>query len=99
MRGIDVIEGSKPASDYDWETVKKGGDTAIEKWIADQIKGWSCTVVLVGTKTARRKWITYEIIQSWNKKMGVVGIYIHGLTNSDGKVSNKGRKPVWLNSL
>ncbi len=93
MRGIDVIEGNKPASDYDWETVKKGGDTAIEKWIADQIKGRSCTVVLVGTKTARRKWITYEIIQSWNKEMGVVGIYIHGLTNSDGKVSNKGRNP------
>ncbi|MEI9966285.1 MAG: TIR domain-containing protein [Candidatus Moraniibacteriota bacterium] len=28
----------------------KGGDTAIKKWIVDQMKGRSCTVVLIGEK-------------------------------------------------
>ena len=93
VRNIGAIEGNKPASDNDWETVKRGGDAAIKKWIANQMKGRSCTVVLVGTNTAGRKWINHEIIKSWNDGMGVVGIYIHGLQNSDKKVSTKGKNP------
>ncbi len=89
VRNIGAIEGNKPVPDNDWETVKKGGDTAIKKWIADQMKGRSCTVVLVGTNTAGRKWINHEIIKSWDDGMGVVGIHIHGIKNSDGKVSTK----------
>ena len=93
VRNIGAIEGNKSAPDNDWETIKRGGDTAIKKWIADQMKGRSCTVVLVGTNTAGRKWINHEIIKSWNDGMGVVGIHIHGLRNSDGKVSTKGKNP------
>jgi len=93
VRNIGAIEGNKPAPDNDWETVKKGGDKAIEKWIADQMKGRSCTVVLVGSNTAGRKWIKHEIIKSWDDGMGVVGIHIHGLKNSDEKVSTKGKNP------
>ena len=55
-----VIEGNRPATDNDWEVVKRGGDTAIARWIRDQMKGKSCTIVLVGTNTAGRKWINYE---------------------------------------
>lgn len=93
VRSIGAIEGNKPAPDNDWETVEKSGDTAIKNWITDQMKGRSCTVVLVGTNTANRKWINHEISKSWNDGMGVVGIHIHGLKNSDGKVSAKGKNP------
>ena len=55
--------------------------------------GRSCTVVLVGTDTAGRKWINHEIIESWGDGMGVVGIHIHGLKNLDGKVATKGSNP------
>ena len=94
VRNIGNIEGNKPASDNDWETVTKAGDASIKKWIADQMKGRSCTVVLVGTKTAGRKWIKHEILKSWDDGMGVVGIHIHGLKNSDGKESSKGSNPL-----
>ena len=93
VRNMGALEGNKPASDNDWETVKKGGDAAIKKWIADQMHGRSCTVVLVGSNTANRKWINHEIIKSWDDGMGVVGIHIHGLKNSEGKVSTKGANP------
>ena len=93
VRNIGVIEGNKPAPDNDWETVKKGGDAAIKKWIASQMYGRSCTVVLVGTNTAERKWINHEIVKSWDDGMGVVGIHIHGLKNSGGKISTKGKNP------
>jgi hypothetical protein len=53
----------------------------------------SCTVVLVGKETANRKWINHEIVRSWNEKMGVVGIYIHGLKNHDGYITTQGSNP------
>lgn len=93
VRNIGVIEGSKPASDNDWETIKKGGDKAIQRWIDDQLNGRSCTVVLIGKDTAGRKWINYEIVTSWNNKKGVVGIYVHNLKDASGKQANKGGNP------
>lgn len=93
VRSIGAIEGNKPAPDNDWETVTDGGEAAIKKWIDDQMKYRSCTVILVGENTANRKWINYEIIKSWDAGMGVVGIYIHGLKNKDGYIANKGNNP------
>ena len=93
MRNIGVVEGNTPVSDNDWETVLKKGVAAIKKWIADQMHGRSCTVVLVGSNTAGRKWIKHEIIKSWDDGMGVVGIHIYGLKNLDGKVATKGSNP------
>ncbi len=93
VRSIGAIEGNKPAPDNDWETITSSGDEAIEKWIKDQMQYRSCTVVLVGNKTAGRKWINYEIVKAWDSSMGVVGIYIHGLKNSQGHISEKGNNP------
>ncbi len=93
VRNIGAIEGNQPAKDNDWETVTNGGDPAIEKWIADQMAGRTCTVVLVGSNTANRKWINHEIVKSWNKGLGVVGIRIHGLKNSAQQVSTLGANP------
>jgi hypothetical protein len=93
VRSMGVVEGNKPATDNDWETVTKGGDKAIEKWIDDQLDGKSCAVVLIGENTAGRKWITHEIVTAWNNNKGVMGIYIHGLKNLDGKQATKGGNP------
>jgi MTH538 TIR-like domain (DUF1863) len=93
VRNIGAIEGNQPAKDNDWETVTKGGDDAIKRWIAGQIYGRSCTVVLVGSDTANRKWINYEIVKSWGDKMGVVGIHIYGLKDSDGNTATMGSNP------
>ena len=60
VRNIGSIEGNSPASDNDWETVTKGGDAAIKRWIADEMNYRTCAVVLVGSNTANRKWINYE---------------------------------------
>lgn len=93
VRNVGALEANEPAKDNDWETIKSGKDKAIEKWIAEQMRGRSCTVVLVGQNTANRKWINHEIVESWNAGMGVVGIHIHGLKNTDGYISNKGKNP------
>lgn len=93
IRNIGAIEGSQTVSDNDWETVTKGGDSAIEKWIAAQMLGKNSTIVLIGTNTAGRKWINYEITKAWNDKKGVVGIHIHNILDRDGNKCTKGANP------
>lgn len=98
VRQIGAIEGNKSATDNEWEKITGGKDEAakdkaIKKWIADQMEGRTCTVVLVGQNTANRKWINHEIVKSWDDGMGVVGIYIHGLRNFEGEISTKGENP------
>lgn len=96
VRNIGAVEGNRPATDNKWEDVKKDGDSGIEKWIAAEMLGKSCIVVLVGTETAGRKWIEHEIVTGWNEGKGVVGIYIHGLKDSNGNCSTKGQNPFDL---
>src|SRR5579864_8954402 len=93
VRNMGAIEGNVPVSDNDWESVTKGGDAAIQKWIAEQLVGTSCTIVLVGQNTAGRKWISHEISESWNRGKGVVGIHIHNLKDLAGLQSVSGTNP------
>jgi len=93
IRNIGSVEGNRLASDNDWETIKKGRDPAIRKWIDDQMHGRSCVVILVGEKTASRKWIKYEIKRAIELKKGLVGIQIHKLKDGKGLQSCVGKNP------
>ena len=90
---MGVLEGNSPCSDNDWETVTKGGDAAIRQWIDGQMIGRSCVIVLIGSNTAGRKWINYEIQKAWSEGKGVVGIHIHNLQNAAQQQSVKGSNP------
>lgn len=95
VRQIGAIEGNQPATDNDWESVVSGVNTEvkIKRWIATQLQDRTCTIVLVGSGTAKRKWINHEIIKSWNDGLGVVGIRIHGLKDRLGQTSAFGENP------
>lgn len=93
VRNMGVVEGDAPATDNDWEAVKRRGDAAIERWIDGQLCGTSCAVVLIGSKTAGRKWINYEITKAWSARKGLVGVYIHGLQDLQGNKATEGQNP------
>ncbi|MNS30526.1 hypothetical protein D3C72_625610 [compost metagenome] len=93
IRSIGKIEGNSVVTSNKWEEVTNGGDKAIEKWIDDNMSGKSCVIVLVGEKTAGRKWIKHEIKKAWDEGRGVLGIYIHNLKDSNGNQANKGNNP------
>ncbi len=90
---MGVIEGNKPATDNEWEDVKSGGDKEIQNWIDGQLNGKSVAIVLIGSKTAGRKWIKYEIKKAWEDGKGVLGVYVHNLKDSDEEQSTKGDNP------
>ena len=93
VRNIRDLDGNTPVSDNDWEQVKRGGDAAIQTWIENQLKYKSCTIVLIGTETASRPWVNYEIKRSWELGKGVVGIYGHNLQDHMCTQSPKGPNP------
>lgn len=93
VRNMGVVEGQPLLSSNEWEDVKAGGDSAIEKWIAEQMKGKRCAVVLIGSKTAGRRWVKHEIKKAWTDGKGVMGVYIHGLKNLAGEQDVKGANP------
>ena len=93
IRNARTLDGNKPISDNGWEKIKRGGGVAIKRWIDDQMHTRSCTVVLIGSHTAGRDWIKYEIKKSWNDHKGLLGIYIHQLLDKNGHPSAEGRNP------
>lgn len=76
-----------------WEEVKKKGNLAVEKWIDDQLKGTSVTVVLIGAETSTREYVGYEIKQSYNRGNGMLGIYIQNMKDSNGRTDTRGNNP------
>jgi hypothetical protein len=93
IRNIGALEDNKPVSPNDWETVKKGGDKAIEKWIGDNMNYRSCVVVLIGTETARRPWVKYEIQKAWRDGKGLLGIHVNNLKDPRTGTCSKGTNP------
>lgn len=93
IKNIGAIEGQQLLTSNQWEDVKAGGESAIEKWIDDNMSGKSCNIVLIGSQTAGRKWVKYEFKKAWADRKGVLGIHIHQLLDSNQKSSTKGRNP------
>jgi len=93
VRSIGLVEGNNSLADADWARLAAKGELLIQRWIDSQLAGRQCTIVLIGAQTAGRRWIKYEIDKSWNDKKGLLGIYIHNLTDAAGAKSPKGKNP------
>ena len=93
IRNIGALEDNKPVSANEWESVKRGGEASIKKWIDDNLRYKSCVIVLVGEETANRKWVRYEIEKAWELGKGLVGVYIHNLKDPRTGKSSKRKNP------
>lgn len=93
VRNMGVVEGNTPVSPNNWEEVKKKGAAAVEKWIDDNMSGKSCVVVLIGTDTHKRPWVTHEIKKAWEDGKGLLGIHIHNLTCPNNGKCTMGTNP------
>lgn len=76
-----------------WEDAKKKGDEAIKRMIDRGIDNTSVTVVLIGAETADRKYVLYEIEQSYKRGNGLLGIHINNIENRDGLADYQGANP------
>jgi hypothetical protein len=99
VRNSGVIDGSSAAGFHDaslWEEAKKKGDAEVKKLIDKGLVGTSVTVILIGAETAGRKFVDYEIEQSLARGNGLLGIYISGIKDQNGKTDTQGAAPLRL---
>lgn len=78
----------------DWEKIEREGDAAIKRWIQDQLKNTTATVVLIGAETASREWVRYEIRESWKRGNAIIGVRIHSIKDQDSKTDSFGANPL-----
>ena len=71
----------------DFEALKRQGDPSIKRWIDEQLKGTSVTVVLVGEKTCDSRWVRYEIEKSIENGNGLLGIDVSKIEDLQGRTS------------
>ena len=78
----------------EWESFKRTGSSSIERWIEEQLKGTSVTVVLFGAQTYSRPWVKHEIKRSYELGKGLVAIDIHSVRDPQLGVALAGRNPL-----
>lgn len=93
VRNIGAIHRRRPVCDNHWEQVNRGEDDAIKRWIDAQLRHRSCTIVLIGAKTASCRWVRYEIQRSMESRKGLLGIRIHQLMDQNQQTTTAGPNP------
>lgn len=74
------------------EAKKRAG--GIEKWIEEQLKGTSVTVVLFGAETYEREWVRHEIDRSYRLGKGILAIDIHNIKDPQNGTDRQGKNPL-----
>jgi hypothetical protein len=74
------------------EAKKRAG--GIEKWIEEQLKGTSVTVVLFGAEAFDREWVRHEIKRSYELKKGLLAIDIHNVKDPQLGTDQQGKNPL-----
>ncbi len=93
VRNMGVVEGDQVINDQSWEQIKRGGDDAIKRWIAAQMKLCGVVIVLVGENTATRHWVDYEIRYAWDNYKPLFGVRINKLKDVRDGTSGAGANP------
>lgn len=105
VRNSHIVEGCAAAGFTDgslWEEAKSKGDDAVHALINKALQGTSVTVVLIGSETADRKYVKYEIDKSIERGNGLLGIYIHNIEDRNRRTCVQGQNPfdrlTWTNN-
>ena len=95
VRDSNVVAGMEVAGFFgesEYQAARKRKE-ATKQMILRHLDGTSVTVVLIGTQTANRPWVKFEIEQSIARKNGLLGIQIHHLKNQTGQTGFAGPIP------
>ncbi len=92
IRNMGLLEGDEPVSPNTWEQIKRT-EQGVKNWINQNLNGKSCLVVLIGSQTASRPLVKYEIQRAWQEGKAIVGVHIHRLKCPRNGYGTKGTNP------
>lgn len=93
IRNMGIIDGDQPVSPNTWEQLKNTAH-GVENWIANNMAGKSCVIVLIGTDTYKRPWVKYEINKAVADGKSLFGIHVHNLKDPKTGACAKGTNPL-----
>jgi hypothetical protein len=62
-----------------WEKAKSQSPQHLQNMINDGLQNTTVSVILIGSETANRPWVKYEIEQAIKRGNGFIGICIHNI--------------------
>lgn len=77
-----------------WESIKRQGTSAVQKWINDNMNGTSVVVLCYGLETYKRPWVIYELEKAHREKRGIIAIDMSGMNNMLTQSDNPGFNPL-----
>jgi hypothetical protein len=77
-----------------WETKKTKNPNVIKNLINNGMHRTSVTAILIGEDTANRRWVNYEIVKSFDRGNGILGIHINRIRSKNQIISAKGQNPL-----
>jgi hypothetical protein len=96
VRNCGLGRGQEAVGFWDaaeWEKLKRTGEAVVRRWINTNLEYTSVTAVLIGAETALRPWVRYEIIKSFERGNGLLGIAVHNVKDVEGKTDFQGENP------
>lgn len=93
---LTSITGQKIFTPQEWQAVMTKGEDVVKGWFDKNIDIASCLIVLIGSKTAERDLVLYQIEKAWRANKGVFGVHIHNCDDVAHKPTIKGRNPFEL---
>jgi hypothetical protein len=77
-----------------WEDSYTKNRAKLKRMIDDALYGTSVTAVLIGSDTADRRWVRYEIIKSFEQGKGILGVHINRIRCKNQTICRKGVSPL-----
>lgn len=93
---VDAVAAAGFKDKSMWEEARLKGDAAIHRLIDKALLNTTVTCVLIGQQTSSRKYIRYEIDESYKRRNGVFGVYIHNVVDHFGLRDQRGEVPYLL---
>lgn len=91
VRNSGVIRGNTLAGFIDkaeFEEIQRKGDASIKSWIDKQLLDTSVTVVLVGSETLNRRYVKYEIVESYKRGNAIIAVKIDAIKDLKGRTTS-----------
>ena len=76
-----------------FEASRRESDDSLKRFLREGLKNTTVTCVLVGAKTSLRRWVRYEIFQSFVRGNGLLAVQIHTLRALNTPNAPQGANP------
>lgn len=97
VRNSWVTQDRQDAGFFDasvFEAKKRKGVEILKRFLREALNGSTVTCVLAGAQTAARRWVRYEVVQSFRRGNGILCVFIDGIKNLQQLPALRGANPL-----